>query len=68
MVLWIHPLMTGFGGVYVFISLEMKGYEEFWVGPQRFRTFFEKITVGFNTRGLDDSLVNWCKSFKGEKV
>ena len=51
---WVHPSVTGFCGVDIFIFLEWKVYEKFWVFPQRIWIFKEEFRMVASTTVTDN--------------
>ena len=51
---WIHPFVIGFRGVDIFIFLEWKVYEKFWVFPQRIWIFKEEFRMAVSITVTDN--------------
>ena len=59
---WIHSFVAGFCGVDIFIFLEGKIYENFWVFPQRIWILKKKFRMAVCrtvTDNLESQRVKW---------
>ena len=65
---WIHPSVTSFCGVDIFIFLEWKVYEEFWVFPQRIWIFKEEFRMVASTTVTDNLEFQEIKGVHGKQM